>query len=492
MKKRIAVLFIVCLATVLSFSLVACDNGDEGSTPVAPTFEGISVITMPTQVDYVQGDQIKLDGLKVQVTFSDGSTQDVEVTALQVSTVDMSTIGEKDVTVTYVIGEVTKETTFKINVTCKHEFVEAVDAKYLKSAATCQAKAKYYKSCSKCGAKSTETFENGEKTGHTFVNDQCSGCDLERNTEGLVFTLNTDHYVVTGYTGEAKVVRILSTYNDKPVTAIGDEAFDSTDIEGVIIPSSVTSIGENAFNGCESLIAVDIPDSVKSLGSACFCGCTRLCDVTLGKDIESIGDFAFFGCRSLPSIVIGENVTSIGSMAFMTCYALFEVYNLSSTLQIGKGLDTYGYVSYYAQVVNTSLETQSRITIDDGFITYTYENDVILLGYVGDETEITIPAGVTKINQYAFAYKEDIAKVQLSSSVKEIGEYAFYECALTSVYIPSSVLEIGYSIFSSCDKLTAINCGAASKPAGWDSDWNGSSATVQWGQNRVVDQQLIP
>ena len=63
--------------------------------------------------------------------------------------------------------------------------------------------------------------------------------------------------------------------------------------ETVAIPDDITSIGDNAFWNCSSLISIDIPDSV-----------------------TSIGDEAFFGCDSLESIEVPKSVTHIGRNAF--------------------------------------------------------------------------------------------------------------------------------------------------------------------------------
>ena len=73
-------------------------------------------------------------------------------------------------------------------------------------------------------------------------------------------------------------------------------------MESVVIPDSVTSIGDGAFSGCSSLASVVIPDSV-----------------------TSIGVYAFLDCSSLESVVIPDSVTSIGSSAFQNCSSLESV-----------------------------------------------------------------------------------------------------------------------------------------------------------------------
>ena len=71
----------------------------------------------------------------------------------------------------------------------------------------------------------------------------------------------------------------------------------SSDAEGaIIIPDSVTSIGDNAFAWCTGLTSVTIPNSVTSIGDEAFSGCSGLTSVTIPNSVTSIGDEAFSGC----------------------------------------------------------------------------------------------------------------------------------------------------------------------------------------------------
>ncbi|MGH9614761.1 MAG: leucine-rich repeat domain-containing protein, partial [Bryobacteraceae bacterium] len=92
------------------------------------------------------------------------------------------------------------------------------------------------------------------------------------------------------------------------------------------IPNSVTSIGDNAFYGCTSLINVTIGSGVTSIGDDAFVYCTNLANVTFPNSITSIGYYAFYGCTSLTSITIPSSVTSIGSVAFAGCTNLTALY----------------------------------------------------------------------------------------------------------------------------------------------------------------------
>jgi len=87
-------------------------------------------------------------------------------------------------------------------------------------------------------------------------------------------------------------------------------------VTDLVIPDSVTSIGDCAFPGCTGLTSVTIPDSVTSIGSFAFCGCTGLSSVTIPDSVTSIGNNAFNDCTGLTSVTIPDSVTNIGEKAF--------------------------------------------------------------------------------------------------------------------------------------------------------------------------------
>ena len=107
------------------------------------------------------------------------------------------------------------------------------------------------------------------------------------------------------------------------VTSIGNSAFSGcSNLTSVAIGHSVTSIGDSAFRGCSNLTGITIPNSVTSIGESAFSGCSSLTSVTIPNSVTSIGDSAFYGCSSLTSITIPDSVTSIGDSAFSRCSSL--------------------------------------------------------------------------------------------------------------------------------------------------------------------------
>ena len=92
-------------------------------------------------------------------------------------------------------------------------------------------------------------------------------------------------------------------------------------LSDIVIPSSVTSIGNRAFLSCLSLSKIVIPSSVTSIGDSAFFCCRSLSDIVIPSSVTSIGVSAFRCCDSLSKIVISSSVTSIGKGAF--CYCKF-------------------------------------------------------------------------------------------------------------------------------------------------------------------------
>ena len=110
------------------------------------------------------------------------------------------------------------------------------------------------------------------------------------------------------------------------VKSIGNSAFEGcSGLTSVTIPNSVTSIEYSAFYGCSGLTSVTIPNSVTSIGHSAFEGCSGLTSVTIPNNVTSIGDWTFSDCGGLTSVTIPNNVTSIGEYAFGRCTKLINI-----------------------------------------------------------------------------------------------------------------------------------------------------------------------
>lgn len=116
--------------------------------------------------------------------------------------------------------------------------------------------------------------------------------------------------------GNNKVTHIFLVYS---ILTIG------TNLQEILLPNTLTTIGENAFYDCSGLTSITIPDSVTSIGNYAFCGCHSLTSVTIPSGVTSIGYNTFGGCRSLTSISIPNSVTSIELSTFLQCSSLTSI-----------------------------------------------------------------------------------------------------------------------------------------------------------------------
>ena len=220
------------------------------------------------------------------------------------------------------------------------------------------------------------------------------------------------------------------------VTNIGDYAFSGcSSLSSVVIPDRVTSIGDCAFENCSSLTDIVIPDGVTNIGKCAFEGCRSLTDIVIPDGVTSIGDCAFEGCRSLTDIVIPDGVTSIGDCAFANCFSLTGIVIPDSVTGIGKFAFS-GCSSLSSVVIPDSVSC-----IGSG----AFKNCSSL-------SSLVIPDCVTSIGNYAFAYCKSLTDIVIPNSVTSIGDNAFRHCSsLSSVVIPESVVNLNGNPFCRWD-----------------------------------------
>ena len=224
------------------------------------------------------------------------------------------------------------------------------------------------------------------------------------------------------------------------VTSIGDYAFAYCDnLTSITIPDSITSIGDYAFY-CDNLTSITIPDSVTSIGNYAFSSCSDLKNVTIGNNVISIGEKSFYFCDNLTSIAIPDSVTSIGDCAFAYCDNLTSITIPDSVISIGD----YAF---------THCSNLTRVTIGNNGTSTTVGNNGINIGagafaYCSNLTSVTIGNNVTSIGESAFSKCSHLFSITLGNRVTSIGKYAFqWSYGLRSITLPESVISIGDSAF---------------------------------------------
>ncbi len=345
-----------------------------------------------------------------------------------------------------------------------------------------------------------------DKALHKFVDRKCI-CGFEIGTSGLRYELNSDgeSYCLKdmGTAFESNIV-IVSTYNGKPVTSIGNSAFAGcNNLESVVIPNSVVEIGEKAFYDCTTLTDINIPDSVTTIGFSAFNYCNNLKSITLPfvggmqngnrnthfgyifgaesyKDNQNyiptsleqvtitngtmIGYRAFYHCNSLTSVTIPDGVFSIGQEALEGCTSLTDIIIPMSVTNIGanafKGCPIENItmpslaIEYIGKSnLNTVIITNGASIADNTFsgcrnlTSITLPDSLISIGNsafegCGSLTSVTLPESLTSIGSSAFDSCSSLTSIAILDSVTSIGEKAFYDCPIENATIPT--LAIGY------------------------------------------------
>ena len=248
------------------------------------------------------------------------------------------------------------------------------------------------------------------------------------------------------------------------LTSIGENAFTSCgNLAEVEIPSSVVSIDNGSFADCISLSTINIPEGVKTIGKNAFAHCGVLSEINLPSSLTIIGEFSFSSCGfvsftlpkqftvvpkgmlssciKLTTIIFEGNITEIGAQAFASCDAL-----TSFTVP-----DTVTTIGAQAFDNCNNLET---VTLPSN-ANFTEVSDYLFNG-CDKLTSITIPNSVTRIGNNAFIACRSLHSITIPEKVTTIGENAFSSSGLTSITIPANVTSIGAYAFYDCSALTGI------------------------------------
>jgi len=213
----------------------------------------------------------------------------------------------------------------------------------------------------------------------------------------LKYEIGENGVTIIGYAGRIENLKIPDKIKGVDVVAIGERAFRFSRLKSVTIPDTVTSIGNNAFEGSSLLSGVIIGSGLTSIGKKAFIDCTALEVIDIPANVQYIGESAFAQCRLLQNFNVAEENTA------------------------------------YMDIDGVLFNKEATVLIQyPGFMKGHY----------------VIPEGVKEIGVRAFSHSDRLTNVMIPDSVLTIGDFAFFGCmVLESLRIPANVTSIGYKAF---------------------------------------------
>ena len=197
--------------------------------------------------------------------------------------------------------------------------------------------------------------------------------------------------------GTAKVVKYISngdggvviprtlTFKGEnyTVTEIGRTAFIRGNFASILLPDTVTVIGDYAFLSCKKITELNLPDGVTHMGEGALGDCVKLTAITVPDGVTEISDGLFEGCSELRTVILPDEIVSVGKDAFAFCYAITEITFGDGLQSIGEG--AFGECTRLARItLPSSLKTIGRFA----FTRADKLTEIIFLGTVGQWNEI--------------------------------------------------------------------------------------------------------
>ncbi len=206
--------------------------------------------------------------------------------------------------------------------------------------------------------------------------------------------------------------------------------------------------GRRLVRFVSNLRHVEIPEGVECLARSSFFDMRGIKSVTFPASLREIGSRAFRNCINLERIIFKGTDVEIHGDAFKNCSSLQAVRTWDGAEYTFAGIDGLS-----AKAVPEMVGQIYRQVLGNFRISHT-----MLLQYLGEESRVVVPEGITMIGEEAFAGKETIDRVILPESLLEIGAGAFRDCLLLqNISLPQGLRRIGTGAFENCVKLLRMH-----------------------------------
>ena len=313
-------------------------------------------------------------------------------------------------------------------------------------------------------AKSTEGLQLTFKV----ISESVKTCQLGDGVDICIF----EPYASS--TREIKTLTIPDTPNGYKVTTIGRKAlYDVQWLTRIVIPQTVTVLADKAFcisyGNYDNLEEMILPDGLTTIGERCFSNRVKWPLTAIPSGVTSIGEGAFYYCESITVNSLPNSITTVPNGLFNGCKSI-------TSFNLHEGITAIGnYAFEYSTFTTIKLPSTLREIGENAF------RESALTG-------IVLPEGLTTIGRFAFAYSENLASITFPSTLTTIGDCAasylpalrsvtlpdamttipgslFEQSGLESITLPKNLTTIGESAFKQCKQLKTVT-------------WNAKLATI--------------
>lgn len=250
-------------------------------------------------------------------------------------------------------------------------------------------------------------------------------------------SLDLSQASIMGYSGNTSYFSTIYNYNANEVPTL---CFFGKEYTSIVLPNNLVSIADGAMAGCRALSSVTLPTTLTAIGNYAFYDCDNLSAVALPASVQNIGQYAFAKCDNLATVTQSTSSSNvlIGNYAFWNSPVLSQVSLASMTTSIGASafadcpaLASFKFPDHLVSIGEEAFKGTPVVTAD-----------------------LSQNIKLTTIGRFAFADNEAMTTVKLPDNIQSLGEGAFfYNTALNSISIPTSITAINDFLFTGCSSL---------------------------------------
>ena len=309
-----------------------------------------------------------------------------------------------------------------------------------------------------------QVTENWKEYEVTAIDENLTEVTVSTTLRGLpvrkVEWKNFEH-VETLYIKGTDIKRFV-TYGHMPskivleegLTEIPDSTFSESDIVEVVLPSTITKIGDGAFYNCTNLKRINLGDNLNFVDESAFKGCVSLEELYLGHSFQTSYVSSFSGLSGLKKVIL--NCNNVPGNETMQYWYLLDTKTANGLeFVIGKDVEVATYFNLFEHHGSVNeFNTVSTVTFEDGC--KVRELDGTFRGFY-NLTSVVLPESVKKVGKSTFEQCQSLESIDLSGVTELDTENLFTNCySLKSVILPDNLTEIGPYMFSNCKSLVSL------------------------------------